>query len=96
MAMYLTAMYQAVCYDADGVLGGGGGRFVLVRCMYGLLRSTARCQVGAGRRSQVTGRQDLVHGRSKIDGDAVSMTEGGYPKLQGLGEGKSGPGVMKL
>lgn len=32
----------------------------------------------------------------QIDGDAVSMTEGGYPKLQGLGEGKSGPGLMKL
>lgn len=69
MAMYLTAMYQAVCYDADGVLGeGGGGRFVLVRCMYGLPRSTARCQVGAGRRSQVTGRQDLIHGRSRSMG----------------------------
>lgn len=25
MAMYLTAMYQAACYDADGELGEGGG-----------------------------------------------------------------------
>lgn len=41
---------------------------MLVRCMYGLLRSTARCQVGAGRGSQVTGRQDLIHGRSRSMG----------------------------
>jgi hypothetical protein len=30
MAMYLSVMYQAVCYDADGVLGDG--RFVESLC----------------------------------------------------------------
>lgn len=82
MAMYFN-VYQAVCYDADSVLEEGGPVkfFVLVRCMYGLLRSAASSQVRAGRRSAGSYSR-LV----QIDGDAVSMTDAGYPKLQGLGE----------
>lgn len=67
----------------------GSGIFVLVRCAYGLLRLTTSFQVGAGRRPQVAGSYPRP---AQIDGDVVSMTEAGYPKLQRLGEeAKSGP-----
>lgn len=62
MAMYFTVLYQAVCYDADGVLGEGGvgsGISVLVRCMYGLLRFDhqlpGRCRSQVGRILSTTG-----------------------------------------
>lgn len=71
-----TVKYQAICYDADSVLGEGGegvgsGIFVLVRCMCGLLRSATSSQAGrsvqvAAGRSQV-GRI-LFTARSRLMG----------------------------
>lgn len=86
MAMYLSVMYQAACYDADGVLedGGGGRIFVLVRRVgcSGRLPAPRSVQVAAPRSAGSYSRP------VQIDGDAVSMTEPGYPKLQGLGRGR--------
>ena len=65
-----------------------------------LLLVQASSQVSDEGRSAGHRAQDLIHGRARIDGDAVSMTDAAHPKLQGLvEEGKSGPRrvcVMKL
>lgn len=54
----------------------GSGIFVLVRCTYGVLRSTTSFQVVAGQ--QIAGhRWAGSYSRPvQIDGDAVSMTRG--------------------
>lgn len=59
MAMYLSVMYQAACYDADGVLEDGGWANLCASQTCGLLRSTTSSQVG---------RQDLIHGWSRLMG----------------------------
>lgn len=98
MAMYFTIKYQAVCYDADSVLGEGGGwvveSSVLASQMYVRAaqvgyqlpgRSVGRC------RSQLAGHRSAgSYSRPvQIDGDAVSMTRGRASEVAGTGAKKA-------